>query len=194
MRFLKVFVFLASLIPAGLLIQGALSNTLGANPIETLTRETGEWTLRFILLTLTVTPLRMLGIQTFVPVRRMLGLFTFFYATIHFVLYVWLDQFFNLDDIIKDIIDRPFIAVGFISFVLLIPLAVTSNKVMINKLGSEAWNRLHKLAYVIAIGSVVHFFMLVKQDITEPLVYIAILSGLLGIRLFRYGRSQIRST
>ena len=121
-------------------------------------------------------------------VRRMLGLYSFFYAVIHMLLYLWLDQFFDLSDIIEDVIERPFITVGFISFLALIPLALTSNDGMIKRLGTQRWNKLHRLVYYIAIGGVVHFYMLVKKDITEPLVYIALLAVLLGIRLYRYSR------
>ena len=118
----------------------------------------------------------------------MLGLYSFFYAVIHMLLYLWLDQFFDLSDIIEDVIERPFITVGFISFLALIPLALTSNDGMIKRLGTQRWNKLHRLVYYIAIGGVVHFYMLVKKDITEPLVYIALLAVLLGIRLYRYSR------
>ena len=118
----------------------------------------------------------------------MLGLYSFFYAAIHMLLYLWLDQFFDLNDIIEDVIERPFITVGFISFLALIPLAITSTDGMIKRLGTERWNKLHRLVYYIAIGGVVHFYMLVKKDITEPVVYIMLLTVLLGIRLYRYSR------
>lgn len=194
-RLLKTSVFIACLIPAVALIYGLLNNQLGANPIETLTRDTGEWTLRFLLLTLTVSPLRLLfGWQFLAPLRRMLGLYSFFYASLHMLLYVWLDQFFNVNDIIKDVIERPFITVGAISFLALIPLALTSNKAMVTRLGSERWNQLHRVVYYIAIGGVVHFFMLVKKDVTEPVIYIIILAILLGIRLYRYSRRTVIST
>lgn len=194
-RLLKTSVFIACLIPAVALIYGLLNNQLGANPIETLTRDTGEWTLRFLLLTLTVSPLRLLfGWHFLAPLRRMLGLYSFFYASLHMLLYVWLDQFFNVNDIIKDVIERPFITVGAISFLALIPLALTSNKAMVTRLGSERWNQLHRVVYYIAIGGVVHFFMLVKKDVTEPVIYIIILAILLGIRLYRYSRRTVIST
>ncbi|MCL4150647.1 UNVERIFIED_CONTAM: hypothetical protein GTU68_007446 [Idotea baltica] len=187
----KISLFLLCLLPAAYLLYGALNNQLGANPIEVLTRDTGEWTLRFLLITLAVSPLRLLFKWHFLAdVRRLLGLYSFFYATLHMLLYVWLDQFFDLSAIIKDIIERPFITVGFFSFLALIPLAVTSNKAMIKRLGTERWQQLHKLVYAIGIGGAVHFYMLVKKDITEPLIYISILAFLLAIRLYRRSLSQ----
>jgi len=185
----KIGLFIVSLLPAIALTLGAINDELGANPIEVLTRDTGEWALRFLLITLAVSPLRLLvGWHFLAAVRRMLGLYSFFYAVIHMLLYLWLDQFFDLSDIIEDVIERPFITVGFISFLALIPLALTSNDGMIKRLGTERWNKLHRLVYYIAIGGVVHFYMLVKKDITEPLVYIALLAVLFGIRLYRYSR------
>ncbi len=190
----KTSLFIISLLPAIILIYGALNNQLGANPIEVLTRDTGEWALRFLLITLAVSPLRLLfGWHFLADVRRLLGLYSFFYAAIHMLLYVWLDQFFNLTDIIKDIIERPFITVGFINFLALILLAATSNDAMIKRLGAERWNRLHSLVYYIGIGAVIHFFMLVKKDVTEPVIYIIILVVLLGIRLYRYSRRSLIS-
>ncbi|MDG1688823.1 MAG: sulfoxide reductase heme-binding subunit YedZ [Gammaproteobacteria bacterium] len=185
----KIGLSIVSLLPAIALTLGAINDELGANPIEVLTRDTGEWALRFLLITLAVSPLRLsVGWHFLAAVRRMLGLYSFFYAVIHMLLYLWLDQFFDLSDIIEDVIERPFITVGFISFLALIPLALTSNDGMIKRLGTQRWNKLHRLVYYIAIGGVVHFYMLVKKDITEPLVYIALLAVLLGIRLYRYSR------
>lgn len=188
-RLLKISVFVICLLPTAALVYGVLDNRLGANPIETLTRDTGEWALRFLLVTLAVSPLRLLfGWHWLGSLRRMLGLYSFFYASVHMLLYIWLDQFFNVGDIIKDIIERPFITVGVISFLALMPLAATSNRVMVTRLGSERWHCLHRLVYYIAIGGVVHFYMLVKKDITEPVIYMLILAILLAIRLYRYGR------
>ena len=185
----KIGLSIVSLLPAIALTLGAINYELGANPIEVLTRDTGEWALRFLLITLAVSPLRLsVGWHFLAAVRRMLGLYSFFYAVIHMLLYLWLDQFFDLSDIIEDVIERPFITVGFISFLALIPLALTSNDGMIKRLGTQRWNKLHRLVYYIAIVGVVHFYMLVKKDITEPLVYIALLAVLLGIRLYRYSR------
>ena len=158
---------------------------LGANPIEFITRNLGEWTLIFLMITLAVTPLRRLsGWQWLIKLRRMLGLFAFFYAALHFVTYIWLDQFFDLQDIVKDVIKRPFITVGFAAFLCLIPLAVTSTNAMVKRLGGKRWQSLHRLVYAIGILGVVHYWWLVKKDIREPLLYAAILSLLLGLRIY----------
>jgi sulfoxide reductase heme-binding subunit YedZ len=183
---LKISLFIASLTPAVWLTYALLTNQLGANPIEAITRETGLWALRFLWITLLITPLRWLtGWNAIVTLRRMLGLYVFFYATLHMLLYLWLDQFFDVNDIIKDIIKRPFITIGFFTFTALIPLAITSNNKMVKRLGGKRWKKLHRLTYFIAIASSVHFYMLVKQDKTEPLFYISLLVILLGVRLYR---------
>ena len=193
-RLFKGSFFIIFLIPLVVLLFSFFNERLGANPIEVLTRDTGQWALRFLLISLCISPLRLLfGWHFLAPIRRMIGLYCFFYASIHMLLYIWLDQFFNLGDIIGDIIERPFITVGVISFLALIPLAVTSNDKMKKRLGSERWKRLHSVIYFIGMGGALHFFMLVKKDITEPLIYIAILVILLGIRLFRYGRRRLIS-
>ena len=193
-RLFKGSLFTIFLMPLVFLLLGFFNEQLGANPIEVLTRDTGQWALRFLLISLSISPLRLLfGWHFLAPMRRMVGLYCFFYASVHMLLYIWLDQFFNLGDIIDDIIERPFITVGVISFLALIPLAVTSNDKMKKRLGSERWKRLHSLVYFIGMGGALHFFMLVKKDITEPLIYIAILVILLGIRLFRYGRRRLIS-
>mgnify|MGYP001164883622 FL=1 len=193
-RIFKGSLFIVFLMPLVALLFGFFNERLGANPIEVLTRDTGQWALRFLLISLSISPLRLLfGWHFLAPIRRMIGLYCFFYASVHMLLYIWLDQFFNLGDIIDDIIERPFITVGVISFLALIPLAVTSNDKMKKRLGSERWKRLHSLVYFIGMGGALHFFMLVKKDITEPLIYIAILVILLGIRLFRYGRRRLIS-
>ncbi|NQZ54080.1 MAG: sulfoxide reductase heme-binding subunit YedZ [Piscirickettsiaceae bacterium] len=188
---LKVGVFLISLLPAIWLVYALFTNQLGVNPIETLTRNTGLWALRFLVLTLLITPLRwMTGSNLFVPIRRILGLYVFFYASIHMLLYLWLDQFFDFDEIIKDIIKRPFITIGFFTFTSLVLLATTSNNAMVKRLGGKRWKRLHKLTYFIAIASCIHFYMLVKADKTEPLQYAVIVFILLAIRLYRYYLKQ----
>ena len=193
-RLFKGSLFIVFLMPLVVLLFGLFNEQLGANPIEVLTRDTGQWALRFLLISLSISPLRLLfGWHFLAPIRRMVGLYCFFYASVHMLLYIWLDQFFNLGDIIDDIIERPFITVGVISFLALIPLAVTSNDKMKKRLGSERWKKLHSLVYFIGMAGVLHFFMLVKKDITEPLIYIAILVILLGIRLFRYGRRKLIS-
>jgi sulfoxide reductase heme-binding subunit YedZ len=187
---LKPIVFLSCLVPLVLLGWDGYTDNLGANPIETITRATGKWTLILLLVTLSVTPLRKMSRwQLLIKFRRMLGLFAFFYACLHFTTYIWLDQFFELPSIVKDIIKRPFITVGFASFVLLIPLAVTSTSSMIRRLGKR-WQQLHRLVYVSAIGGVLHFLWLVKADIRRPVLYGSILALLLAYRLV-LGRSWI---
>jgi len=167
----------------GLLGLDAWRGNLGANPIEVITRSTGTWTLVFLLVTLSVTPLRKLShYQSLVKFRRMLGLFAFFYACLHFTTYIWLDQFFDLPGIVKDVAKRPFITVGFLSFVLLIPLAVTSTRGMIRRLGRR-WQQFHRLIYLIGIGGVIHYFWLVKADRTQPLIYGTCLIILLSYRI-----------
>ena len=184
---LKVTIFISSLIPVAWLTFALLTNKLGANPIEAITQETGLWALRFLWLTLLITPLRWLtGWNKLVTLRRMLGLYVFFYATIHMLLYLWLDQFFDINDIIKDIIKRPFITIGFFTFTALIPLVITSNKAMIKRLGGKRWKKLHQLTYYIAIACSIHFYMLVKQDKSEPIFYISLLVVLLSVRLYRH--------
>jgi methionine sulfoxide reductase heme-binding subunit len=187
---LKVGVFGACLIPLAVLAGQALTHNLGANPIDEITDQTGIWTLRLLLITLAVTPARRLtGWNRLIQLRRMLGLFAFFYGSLHFVTYIWLDQFFAIEDIVADVMERPFITVGFASFTLLIPLAVTSTTAMIKRLGGRRWQRLHRLVYAIAIGGVVHYLWLVKADIRQPLLYGGILAVLLVYRLWdMYGR------
>jgi len=183
----KIILLIASLFPAIWLVYALLTNQLGANPIEAITRETGLWALRFLWLTLLITPLRWLtGLNILTTLRRMLGLYVFFYALLHMLLYLWLDQFFDINEIIKDIIKRPFITIGFFTFAALIPLVMTSNNKMVKRLGGKAWKRLHRLTYFIAVASSVHFYMLVKQDKTEPLFYIVLLVVLFAVRLYRH--------
>jgi len=185
----KPILFIAALIPLAFLIYRGLINDLGANPIETINRYTGDWVLRFLLITLAVTPLRRLtGWNGLLRYRRMLGLFAFFYACVHFLSWAWLDQYFVLADIVQDVAKRPYITVGFASFLMLIPLALTSTNAMIRRLGAKRWQQLHRLVYLIGIGGVVHFLWLVKSDIREPLVYGAVLALLLGFRLWDWRR------
>lgn len=187
---IKALVFVASLAPLVYLLWALLQDALGANPIEELTRRSGEWTLRFLLLTLCMTPMQKLFKQSWpIKLRRMLGLYTFFYASLHLLTYIWLDQFFVWGDIITDIIKRPFILVGMLAFLLLLPLAITSNLVMMRKLGKH-WKRLHQLVYFIAGLGVLHFFWLVKKDLQMPGVYLFILMLLLGYRLISAWRRQ----
>jgi sulfoxide reductase heme-binding subunit YedZ len=187
-RYLKLILFFLSLAPALLLLEGALDDALGANPVETLVRSTGDWTLRFLLFTLLITPLRNLtGQSLLLRLRRMLGLFAFFYAGLHLSLYIGLDKFLYWGEILADIYKRPFITVGMLAFLMLVPLAVTSTNAMMRRLGRR-WVRLHKLIYVIAVAAVIHFYMLVKADVTEPLIYAAILAVLFIFRLPRVRR------
>jgi sulfoxide reductase heme-binding subunit YedZ len=179
----KSVLWLLCLLPLARLIYLGFTDGLGANPIEFITRSTGTWTLVGLLVTLSITPLRKLtGHAWFVRFRRLLGLFAFFYACLHFTTYIWLDQFFEPASILKDIYKRPFITVGFTAFVLLLPLAYTSRQSMMKKLGRN-WQRLHKLVYVIASLGVVHYLWLVKKDITQPLIYACVLAVLLAMRL-----------
>ena len=188
---LKRLVFIISLLPLSWLIYALLTDKLGANPIEAVTRDTGVWALRFIMVTLLISPLRKLtGINHFIRFRRMLGLFAFFYASMHMLLYLGLDQFFDVQEIWLDIVKRPFITIGFISFVLLIPLTVTSTDKMMKRLGGRRWKKLHYLIYLIVVLSCVHFYMLVKQDKTEPLIYFFIAILLLGFRVFSQRRGS----
>ena len=180
---IKVIVFLLCLIPAANLALGWQNDALGANPIETITRASGEWTLRFLLISLAVTPLRRYtGLHWLIRLRRMLGLFVFAYATSHLLTYVWLDQFFDWRAIARDILDRPFITVGFSAFVLLIPLAATSNSFALRRLGGRRWQALHRSSYGIAVLGVVHFWWLVKADVFTPFIYAFVLAVLLGLR------------
>jgi methionine sulfoxide reductase heme-binding subunit len=184
-QWLKAAVFIVCLIPVSRLTWLWLDNKLGANPIEYITRSTGWWTLTFLLITLSVTPLRRgLNVPWLLRFRRMLGLFAFFYASLHFTTYFWLDQFFDWMGIAKDIVKRPFITVGFTAFVLLLPLAATSTNAMVRRLGAKRWQLLHRLAYVIAVLGVLHFWWLVKKDIREPLIFAVLLATALGARLF----------
>lgn len=185
-RILKVLVFLVCLIPLAkrvLEIFGVAGMSLGANPVEELIHRFGIWGLNFLLITLAVTPLRRLtGKNWLLRFRRMFGLFAFFYVLMHFLTYAGLDQRFNLTAILEDIAERPYITVGFTAFLLLIPLAATSTKAMMKRLGRR-WQKLHRLVYVIAVLGVCHFYWQVKLDTMEPLIYAAILAVLLAYRI-----------
>ncbi len=188
----KSLVFLAALMPLGKLAWLASHQGLGANPIEKITHTTGYWTLSFLLLTLTATPLRALsGWLWPVRWRRMLGLFAFFYACLHFLTYLVLDQFFDWTAIVKDIAKRPYITVGFAAFVMLTPLAATSTNNMVRRLGGRRWKLLHRLVYLIGILGVVHFWWLVKKDITEPAQFAGVLTLLLGFRVVQAVRKRL---
>ncbi|HVG21301.1 MAG TPA: protein-methionine-sulfoxide reductase heme-binding subunit MsrQ [Blastocatellia bacterium] len=183
-RFARFVIFVNSLVPLALLGWDAYHHRLGANPIEFATRTTGVLTLIFLLLSLAVTPLRKaLGLPWLVKFRRMLGLYGFFYGCLHLLTYVWFDKFFGAGAIVEDVLKRPFITVGMASFMLLIPLAMTSTQKMVKRVGGKRWNRLHKAAYLSAIGGVVHYYMLVKADTREPLLFGLALALLLGYRV-----------
>jgi sulfoxide reductase heme-binding subunit YedZ len=189
-KVVKPLIFLICLIPLISLIWNAFQGHLGANPIEKVTHITGEWALRFLLLTLSVTPARkLLGWHFLLRLRRMVGLYAFFYACLHFLTYMVLDQFFDFDEIIKDILKRPYITVGFAAFVLLIPLAVTSTNTMMKRLGRR-WKSLHQLIYVIGVLAILHFLWLVKADNLEPLVYACILLVLFMARVWIQRREK----
>lgn len=180
----KPVVFAAALGPLGWLSYGALTASLGANPIEAITHGTGDWTLRFLLITLAVTPLRAFtGLNWLVRFRRMLGLFAFFYGCLHVLTYVWLDKFFSWSEIVRDVPRRPFIMVGALAFVTLVPLAATSTAGMIRRLGGHNWQVLHRLIYAAAIAAVVHYWWLVKADVSRPRYYALTLGALLVTRL-----------
>jgi sulfoxide reductase heme-binding subunit YedZ len=190
---IKATLFVASLVPMAQLAWLGFADGLGANPIEFITRHLGTWTLNFLLITLAVTPLRHLsGWHWLIRLRRMLGLYAFFYATLHFLTYLWLDQFFDWASIAKDIAKRPFITAGFTAFLLLIPLAATSNAAMVRQLGGRRWTQLHRTVYAIAIIGVIHYWWLVKKDITMPLLYAVLLGTLLGLRAMRLTRERQR--
>lgn len=180
---IKAALFALCLLPALRLALGWQDDALGANPIETITRASGDWTLRFLLITLCVTPLRRItGLNWLLRLRRMLGLFAFAYGCAHLTTYVWLDQFFDWMAIAHDILKRPFITVGFAALVLMTPLALTSNAWSIRRLGGRRWQALHRSVYGIAILGVVHYWWLVKADVREPMLYAFALAWLLILR------------
>ena len=188
----KPILFACCLLPFLLLVWNLFQNRLGANPVEMLTHETGEWTLRLLLLTLAVSPLRQWsGIAAIARFRRMLGLFAYFYVCCHFLVWFVFDHSLDVNDMIEDILDRPYITLGFCSFMLMAPLAITSNQVMIRKLG-RSWNRLHRLVYPVAILGVLHFLWLVKADYLEPGIYALILLLLLLHRIDPLKRISVK--
>lgn len=182
--FAKLVVFVNALVPLVLLLWDVYQKRVGPNPLEFATRTTGMLTLIFLSLTVAITPLRKIfGINSLVKVRRMLGLFAFFYGSLHLLTYVWFDRLFNFKSVGQDVVRRPFILVGMIAFVLMVPLAITSTNKMVKRLGGKRWAMLHRLVYVAAVAGVVHFWMLVKSDIRLPLTFGFILLFLLGYRL-----------
>ena len=180
----KAPLFVLCLCPLFLLGWQALHNGLGANPIEYITHFTGDWTLQFLVITLAITPLRkLLGWPDLIRIRRMLGLFAFFYGALHFLTYIWLDKFFDLSEIGKDVVKRPFITAGFLAFVSMVPLAITSTRGWIRRLGGARWQMLHRLVYLSAVAGVVHYYWLVKSDVRLPLAYAAAVGALLLYRI-----------
>jgi len=191
---LKVAVFLGCLGPLAYLLWGYHADDLGANPIEVITHTTGRTTLVFLLITLSITPLRSLSRQPWlIRLRRMLGLFAFFYGCLHFTTYIWLDQFFDWANMVKDVQKRPFITAGFTGFVLMIPLALTSTGWAVRKLGGKRWQWLHRLIYLSATAGVIHFLWLVKKDISEPLIYAGVLALLLLYRIGAWGIPALKA-
>ncbi|MDR7048239.1 sulfoxide reductase heme-binding subunit YedZ [Duganella sp. 3397] len=192
---IKAGVFLAALIPLARMVYLTVTGQL-VEPLEFITRSTGDWTLYFLCFTLAVTPLRRVSKWNWlVKLRRMLGLFMFFYAVLHFMTFLWFDHFFDLAEMWKDVLRRPFITVGFIAFVLLIPLAATSTNAMIRRLGGKRWQWLHRLIYVIAPLAILHFWWMKagKHNFTEPIIYGSILAVLLGLRVFWALRKQAKA-
>jgi methionine sulfoxide reductase heme-binding subunit len=192
----KVVLFVLSMLPFAWLLYGVFTANLGANPTEYLTRSTGDWTLRFLCLTLAVTPLRSISsTPQLARFRRMLGLFVYFYAVLHLLCYVWFDMEFNLADILKDIPKRTFILVGFAAFLLLTPMAATSFNRAIKAMGAKRWQMLHKAVYAIAVLAILHFFWMRagKNNFTEVFVYAAVLGSLLGWRVVQYFKARSKS-
>lgn len=188
---IRPVLFTLSLVPVAWLVWATVTGNLGVNPAETIQLQTGRWALRFVLITLAVTPVRRVtGRNVVIQYRRMLGLFAFFYATLHFASYIVLDQYFAFDAMMADVIKRPFITVGFAAFVLMLPLALTSTKGWIRRLGRR-WQALHRLVYVAAVCAVVHFIWKGKVVIGEPVLYAGILSVLLGFRVVWALRKRI---
>jgi len=193
-RILKPIVFALALVPLLRLLVLGLRDNLGANPIARITHQTGLWTLTLLLVTLAITPVRRITGQLWlIQYRRMVGLFAFFYAVLHMLTYVWLDQFFDVHAMLKDVVKRPFITMGSAAFLLLVPLALTSTKSAIRRLGRR-WQQLHRLIYFSAVAGVVHFIWLVKKDIRQPLLYAYALAILLGYRVVAAALKRYRQS
>jgi sulfoxide reductase heme-binding subunit YedZ len=184
-KFYKLAVFVNALVPPALLGWDWRRGQLGANPLDFVTRTTGTLTLVFLVFTLAVTPLRKwTGAQWLVRLRRMVGLYAFFYGSLHFLCYVWFDKAFDLSGMAQDVARRRFILVGFLAFTSMIPLAVTSTDKMIKRLGGKRWQKLHRLTYLSAAAGVFHYYLLVKSDVRKPLAFAAVVAVLLGYRVF----------
>jgi sulfoxide reductase heme-binding subunit YedZ len=194
LRWIKPVIFLACLGPLGRLVWKGFHGMLGANPIEVITHATGDWTLIFLLVTLSITPLRKLTRQYWlIGLRRMLGLYAFFYGTLHLTTYVWLDKFFNVHEMLADVAKRRFITAGLTAFVLMIPLALTSTKGWIRRMGGERWQALHRLIYFSAAAGVIHYVWLVKADLRKPLQYAAMLAVLMGYRVVVWAGAKAKA-
>jgi sulfoxide reductase heme-binding subunit YedZ len=184
-KFYKLLVFVNALVPPALLAWDWRRGQAGANPLDLVTRTTGTLTLVFLVLTLAVTPLRKLsGAQWLVRLRRMLGLYAFFYGALHLLTYVWFDKAFDFGAIAQDVVRRWFIIVGMVAFFSMVPLAITSTDKMIKRLGGKRWQKLHRLTYLSAVAGVTHFYLLVKSDVRKPLLFASAVALLLGYRLF----------
>jgi len=193
---LKLCVFALALVPLARIIYAIVFDpiSLGANPAETILHMSGDWVIYFLLITLAITPLRKLtGWNDLIKFRRMMGLYAFFYASVHFLSYIGFDRLFDLSDMAREIVKRPFILVGFAAFVMLVPLAVTSTRGWVLRLGGVRWSALHKTVYPIAILGIVHYWWLVKRDITWPVVFALVLAVLLAYRGFKRGGRKIRA-
>lgn len=194
-RTLKVVVFLLCLGPGAVLTWKGFHDLLGANPIDVITRTTGRWTLIFLLITLAITPLRRLsGMPWMIRFRRMVGLYAFFYGCLHLMTYVWLDKFFDVHEMLHDIVKRRFITAGLTAWALMLPLALTSTAGWIRRLGGKRWQKLHRLIYFSAAAGVIHFIWLVKADLRKPLTYGAIWAVLIGYRMLLWATARLKST
>ena len=191
-KFVKPVIFLILLIPLTTYTFWFFTDSLGANPIEAITRRTGDWALRILLITLAISPIRRItGWNGIVKYRRMIGLFAFFYVCVHVSLYITLDKFFDFKEILEDVIERPFITAGFSAFILLLPLVITSTNKMVERL-QYRWIQIHRLIYIISMLAVLHFWWMVKIDTREPAIYAVILATLLGFRLFFYLKRKFK--
>ena len=195
-RFAKTVLFINALVPLMLLLWDVWRKQVGANPLEFVTRTTGMLTLLFLLIALAVSPLRRItGLNWSIKFRRMLGLFAFFYGSLHLLTYVAFDRFFHFTTIPADILKRPFIAIGVAAFFLMLPLAITSTDAMVKRLGGKNWARLHMLVYVAVVLGVLHYYMLVKSDVRLPLTFAFLLACLLGFRILaKYYKAPIQSS
>lgn len=192
-KWMKIPVFLLCLVPAGLLVWAAFHDGLGANPVEFIQHSTGDWTIRFLIITLAITPARkLLGVPAFIRYRRMLGLFAFFYVCAHLTTYVWLDQSFDFHAMLQDVAKRRFITVGFLGFILMVPLAITSTRGWIRRMGGKRWQWLHRAIYLSAIAGVIHYAWLVKSDERKPIQYAVLVGILLLYRIVVWLRGRMK--